>query len=752
MESMLQGLVGLADRWLGSALSQVVLLFLGLLLGLLVVAGLWERRLKSLGAVVGLTVALLLAGLALGESIGALIGAMDMVLRLRLLAGMLGLFIVVLTLTAWRCFGLGRRLGLMWGSTGLLLLCSALFARSFTRFPSLLGMGYGAVILVVLLLFLLLFAFHVSLLLAEQKRQRQELEQRLRRVEERLGLLVPASKVAAVPLRHGALWRLLEHLLHPLPAERPLRRWRGTTVAVPAIIVLAVLSVTTVGMMAPQVMIGDEVTHFYMLETQSHNISQPNFFAEIPLNGGSYEQRRYPHSFLWHYLGALCYLAGGSSFAAVQLYQALFLAQFLSAAYLLARGRGGISSRSAMLYLLTLASLPMSLIFSVAFYQDVPMAAQVLTAFWLLQRRRWLWATLFMALALWIKVNALLFYPIYLVYLLQLLWHGLGWRRMGVPALGAGLLLFASTCTLGWCIEHYAGAQFYPTEQARKLLHKILPQASVSGAARQPERPAPPASPVPAEQMAEIIANHPGDLRLPINFVVYGGLLLWLVVLAGLAQPIQRCFWPQPVLEAEVASRQDWLWPLAIGGSYSLVAAWMLRTAPDARFFLPALPFLILPLCERAVRLPRVKVLLAVLASLAILQAGYVLHKTYRLRQVPDALRAVINFLAQHPPTPARVFMYPEGNYRLFPVAHEWYLGYRLRDFWHADNDERLRLLAKYSIGAVVVKKHLVAPVDEAVTDLGVYPDYFVRQINNDPRFRKVFDNRAAMVYRIDRE
>ncbi|OQX13531.1 MAG: hypothetical protein BWK76_16040 [Desulfobulbaceae bacterium A2] len=783
IQTLLQSPLALADRWLGSALSQVVLLFLGLLLGILVVAGLWERRLKSLGAVIGLTFALLLAGLALGESIGGFFGAMDMLLRLRLLAFFLGLFILGITLNARFRFGLGIRLGTMWGSTALLLLCSSLFARSLSRFPSLLGLGYGAVILALLLLFLLLFAFHVSLVLAEQQLQRQALEQRLRRVEQRVGLAVPTDEGGMVPPeRHGGVKTLLNHVLHPVSGESQFRRWRGTTVAVPAIIFLAVLSVTTVGLMAPQVMIGDEVTHFYMLETQSRNMLQPNFIAEIPFSAGGFEQRRYPHSFFWHYFGALCFLVSGGSFAAVQLYQAFFLAQFLCAAYLLARGRGGVSTRSALLYLLTLASLPMSLIFSVTFYQDVPMAAQVLTAFWLLQRRRWLWATLCMALALWIKVNALLFYPIYCVYLLQLLQRGLGWRRMVVPAFGAGLVLLVSTWTLGWCIEHYSGAEFYPTTQARKLLHKIVPaypEIAPGGQMPQSSRPLPADSieparpqegaiplppvtpsaparveprlspPVQSEQVAEIIANHPGDLRQPINFFVYGGLLLWLVVLVGLAQPFLCRRWPSQPLDRATAARQDWLWPLAIGASYSLAAAWMLRTAPDARFFLPGLPFLLLPLCERAVRLPRIKPVLALLASLAILQGGYVLHKTYRLRQVSDELRAVIAYLAQHPPTPARVFMYPEGNYRLFPVVHEWYLDYRLRDFWHADNDKRLRMLAAHQVGALVIKKHLIAPVDDAVTDLGVYPDYFVRQIGQDSRFLKVFDNGAAVVYRI---
>ena len=96
--------------------------------------------------------------------------------------------------------------------------------------------------------------------------------------------------------------------------------------------------------------------------------------------------------------------------------------------------------------------------------------------------------------------------------------------------------------------------------------------------------------------------------------------------------------------------------------------------------------------------------------------------------------------------------MYPEGNYRLFPVPHEWYLGYHLRDFWRADNTTRIKMLQRYKIGAVVIKKHLVAPVDKEITNLGVYPDYFVKDIQKDSRFQKVFGNSSVVIYSIAAE
>jgi hypothetical protein len=80
-------------------------------------------------------------------------------------------------------------------------------------------------------------------------------------------------------------------------------------------------------------------------------------------------------------------------------------------------------------------------------------------------------------------------------------------------------------------------------------------------------------------------------------------------------------------------------------------------------------------------------------------------------------------------------------------VPHEWYLKYHLRDFWRADNELRVEVLRKFRIGAVVVKKHLVAPADKDITDLGVYPDYFVKDLRKDERFRKLFENSAVVIF-----
>jgi hypothetical protein len=180
-----------------------------------------------------------------------------------------------------------------------------------------------------------------------------------------------------------------------------------------------------------------------------------------------------------------------------------------------------------------------------------------------------------------------------------------------------------------------------------------------------------------------------------------------------------------------------------------ILTAYFLRTAPDARFFLPGIPFVLLPFAEGFSRLPRFKILLCVIAALAILQGGQVLKKTYDLRHLSRGMEEGIAFLQATPLNPPGIFMYPEGNYRLFPYRHDWYLNYRLRELWRGDNDMRIRMLRQSGVGAVVIKKHLISDVDDAITNLGVYPTYFVRDLEKDRRFRKLFENRDVVIFRV---
>ena len=539
-------------------------------------------------------------------------------------------------------------------------------------------------------------------------------------------------------------------------SETSCRTVRGTSIAVPVIIMVSGLAVFLVGMAAPQAMIGDEVTHYYMLVGQARDLLHPNFFSDIPTAMGTVETRGYPHPFFWHYGGALLHRLTGDSFIAIQLYQAFFFVQLLTGAYLLARDRNGVESRSALIYVLVLASLPLSLIFSVSFYQDVPLTAQVLSAFYFLNRRRWLPATCFMVLAIGFKVTAVLFFPVFFLCLTVWQVRSTGWYRGLLALIISMVIILSATWGIGRMISVYGHSTFYPQARMEKVLKQgkrylmsnfpnlseklRITEVNTSISARFPQKDKK-VSPKPP-----VIANHPGDLRIKKNYFIYGGLVFWMAILIGLAGTFY-CAFNQKIKKGVLGpDRQATGWLYLVGGFYILLAAWLTKTAPDARFFLPGLPFILLPLAEKVTCLPKPKLLITVLATLSFLQGGYILAKTYQLRSVPPEIQEAVSFFQEHP-IQGNIFMYPEGNYRLFPVQHEWYLGYHLREFWRADNDHRIRLLHKYNIELLVIKKHLIAEVDLDITDLGVYPVDFVHDIASDPRFVKKFENNKVLIY-----
>lgn len=750
------------SQWAGTTAPRLVAGFLGLLLVLLFVQRLWDKRLRVVLATIGIAFGGSLVAMAFDTRVLHWLAGLNDAGRLRLSVGLLSAMVLGTTFEAIRRAHLQERYALLWLGAASLTLTGTLFPRTLDLVGVMFGTDYTRSILAVLLVAVALMLFHVSLALSRSDHRESRLAQRCALLEDRLERLErQLDGSEAAPVTPAAPADTLPGPQTPPTPPGPAPRVRalsGTHVAAVAVIVASAVAVLWTGWRTPEPMLGDEVTHFYMLKNQSRQLMTPTFTAEIPVGWGNEpEVRRYPHVSGWHYLGALVYRISGGSFRAVQLWHTLFWLQFLIVGYLLARRRAGERKSAAVLYLMLLASLPAAIIFAVAFYQDIPVTAQILTAFYLLLCGRRRPALLFLLFALAIKETAFLFVPAFLALWGWSVWQkgavtGTArwrrWRSAFAASALVGLLVLLYSLAWAGVLYRSAAAEFYPVASLQRTWHAWRQRFIMREAETQPGTGAGAVS-APAEKLAllatpyetQIIANHPGDLRIPKNYLLYGGVLIWLIAAAGLivraGQHLSRQQFTGP--------SSGWLW--GIGLSYAIPAAYVLRTAPDARFFLPAIPFLLLPLTEWAVCIPRIKMWLALVTALALLQVGAVHSKIYNLRAVSPALREAIAYLHANPPVPRTVFMYPEGNYRLFPTPHNWYLNYRLREFWKDDNAARITMLQDFGIGALVIKKYLVRPVDATITDLGVYPDFFVRDIKIDQRFREVFDNASITIF-----
>jgi len=762
---ILEIILNFIARWAGTTLPRIVAAFIGILICIIVISAIWDRRIRVLKASFGLLAGLLLIAVALDTRILHLIVRTSHITRIRIMMSTISFIVLVITIESIRRTRLQERYALLWVATGIIILMTAFFPQLLNVIGLVFGTQYVTSVVGVLFAFLLLISFHFSIALSGFQRHQTKIAQRFAILEQRIDALskkihenqlqnrqedqfhidtIPEENVTLIPQKQ------------PAPRTFKVRRFRGSEVAAPVIIAVAMLAVFATGLSAPQAMIGDEVTHFYMTVEQSKNLSKPNFTARIPSAWGKDEIRTYPHPFLWHYGAAVFYRISGGSFMAVQAYQALFWGQLLFAAYLLAKSRKGIETRAAILYLVVIASIPMSLIFSVTFYQDVPMTAQAVTSFYLLDKRRWLFGTFFMMFAIGLKVTAILFLPIFFGLMGYRMIKDERWMKGLFPLVVSGMILLGFITVMGWTVRTYTQSEFYPYMKIQKAyknaLEYLTPDKTGSKSPLETKKnQGDSRSDRVTLYEAKIIANHPGDLRKPENFLVYGGIVFWLVLVLGFLGFLKNRF-RKPKTQNNPTETGSSAWLFLSGGSFILMSAWLLRTAPDARFFLPGIPFILLPFVEYAAKLPRQKAIIAIIVSLSILQGGHVLAKTHILRKVTPELKESIRFLKQHPPEPNRIFMYPEGNYRLFPSRHEWYLGYRLREFWRADNDARLKMLHQFGIGAVVVKKHLIAEVDPKIINLGVYPNYFVKDLRNDPRFEKIFENAGVAIFKVPRD
>lgn len=527
-------------------------------------------------------------------------------------------------------------------------------------------------------------------------------------------------------------------------------RWSGLTTADRlsfAVILFAFIGVLVVGLSCREPMIGDEVTHYYLVKNQEKIFPTPTITVDIPTAGGHVDRRYYPHVFLWHYAGAALTRLSANPFQVLTLYHSVFWLQLLFVAWLFARRESGADGWAAFAATAVLASLPMCLLFSVAFYQDIPAIAQVLTAFFFLRARKLWHSLLFMCLAICIKETALLFLPVYALCALLFFRHGespwITWSRVLFISMVMLSFMVATSAlfTLQFRKTYYPKSVLEDLSRSaigRRLLETIPWQRTSKQADMPPKEDGPTYS---DKEPAPMAVNFPGDLRNPVNILVYGGGLFWMLAIVAAAMTFLR-----PQVRRQMG-KDGWWW--IAGLWYIACTAWLMRNEPDARFFLPGIIFLIPPLARTVEALPCRFALPVLLLVLVFGQGSAVLAKTWQLRHVPAGITEAVRYFEANRlyKKTTMLFMYPEGNYRLFPYRHNWYLNGQLKKFWTSDNDARILILRKQAIGAIVIKKHLVGTIDRNMNNLGIYPDFFVAQIDRDPRFRRVLDNRDVTIY-----
>lgn len=501
-----------------------------------------------------------------------------------------------------------------------------------------------------------------------------------------------------------------------------------------------------------QPMVADEVVHYFMLVTQADKLPAPNIDVEIPSFGsGNYSTTRYPHVFLWHYIGSVLWRCFGRSFATVQIYQTLFWLQLLMAVWLMIKKELPERQDLWLLCIAVLGSLPMGILFSVLLFQGLPATAQIVTAFMFLRRKRYWWSVFFMGVALSVKITTFVVLPAYLVFLAIMSLED-GWKRAVLRSSLAVLLIVLSCVPMARAMRSFE-FEYYPLAVAKRCVESIHSglqrKVSVAEIKGLDADPVDKGTGQPNEDRKEAlshaairpeICNHPGDLRLPKNWIIYFGGVFWLVVAVSILAVSFTRFDCSNLFNGRMGLLCVGLW-IALGTCIHV------RSAPDARFFLASLPFIVVGMSCLLARIRPSRILLSIVVAASVLQAGAVLAKTASLRRISGGIQEMIDFKNESQIQPANYLMYPEGHPRFLSGTVIWYMDYQLRDFWALNNDRRIEMLQSYHVGSIIIKKNRICDVGADTIDLGLYPSSFVRDLDADSRFVKVLDNSEVSIY-----
>ena len=496
------------------------------------------------------------------------------------------------------------------------------------------------------------------------------------------------------------------------------------TFAIPAMVLAGIIYI---GLSSSCPMIGDETAHYYQLVNQSGKLPNISFGWSLITDYGKERSGIGPHVIGWHYTGSIFYKLA-PYFLTVQFYHLFFFCLLLVFSFLTVRHLFNTPEATCNAMILV-STLPVIILFGTAFYQDLPVTALIVTAFYLLFKRKYLPGILLAATAFFFKENSVLMFPgVCLVIFLQERRKPLMcsvWIMTAIFIVLAGIIIFDVA------VFKYFGGKCHNILVEKML--DILRSLQVIADTRPP---------LPPETDASGPIAYPGDLRIPANWVIYLGGAVWLAAAAavyGLWHGIKE-------RKLEQAS----FICAAIGLSYLIPAYVIGRATPDIRYFLPGIPFLIFALSYWLVSFKDYRKLLLVMAAVGIVQSGAVFSKIYELRTLGPDLEQVIQSLNSRKSTcdnkKFKIFMYAE-KWRFLPYEPVWNIS---AEVWKAKTDRQIYdLLQNNNFEFVGIEKSKIASPVSSSADVRLYPAKFVSSLANSGLFNKICENKTYIIYEL---
>ena len=412
---------------------------------------------------------------------------------------------------------------------------------------------------------------------------------------------------------------------------------------------------------------------------------------------------------LWHILLALVWrIGGGMSFPLAQFYHVLYFALLVMFTYMLAKRLYG--EEEGFYSAVIVSSVPMVVVFSVLFYQDVPIAMLGVLCVLLVVNKRFPLAGLVAGVSYFIKPTISFFIP---ALLFLVLYYSEGDQRVKIKSVILFLMPAAVLIGAG-AFREYGSVSIITSF----ISGKIAEHGKDTGLSRY----------------------YNSWLGNPVDILKYFGII---VLACPAAYMIRKKYEKKDIV--------IWL-PVVSYFVLSIFAFTCIsRPSLDVRYLLPITPFLAVISARALTGFLRRKWIRIMCVGICLLQFAGAFFYVVSKRQVPSAVEEGFVFIRKNTP-PSAIIIYPECVF-LEETDRGFIWSYGLKEqlaqlFWGEDRKEVIDFLVSKDIRYLAVKKTRVYD-DSEKHHLGGYPASFVNRMHEMPFFELVFDNNEISVWRI---
>lgn len=489
------------------------------------------------------------------------------------------------------------------------------------------------------------------------------------------------------------------------------------------IILLFSLGVMVAGL-SSKLYLGDEITHYRFAKGIFNQGERITF---DPLFGKNYSnQVNYLIPPLWHILLAFLWkIAGRISFSLAQVYHTIYYVLLLFSTYLL--GKEIYGEEEGKYSMILVGTVPMIISFGILFYVDVPLAALTTLTFFLILRRKHLFAGLGFGLMYFTKWSGVAFGIPFLLAILFLNYKDKFLMKMLFFSLASLMIILPD---IYWREKH-ASKEEYWMGNARTTLESF-----VSGVSSNINKWVTPPRHSRKESVEKVSYAHNSTFLSVKDQLKYFGLpLLSLLII----YPFKKKF----------LRKDGLLWiPIFF---YFLFFILFFNIDADIRYLLPISPFLCV-IASRGIVFWDKKRLKILFLAICLVQFLSVLGYVYSQRRIRPPIQEGINYIKGNTPEDA-IVMYTEYNLteytnrRIVWGLNSWHLE---NVFW-GNSELTKSLLVKNNVHYILIKKATIYD-DKERRHLRGYPISFVQRLSPSQYFELIFDNKELSLWKLREE